>query len=108
MKIIIKEKKGLANLDIKEIWHFRELFYFFMAFSLEHFFKFFKSRQPEFSDQCQHHSKSVSAESDLAGSFHRGEPSRFLVRFFDFGRHYDLLPFHAEFFRIAAFARTAS
>ncbi len=29
MKIIIKPKKGLANLDFKELWLYRELFYFF-------------------------------------------------------------------------------
>lgn len=28
-KIIIKPKKGLANLDFKELWSYRELFYFF-------------------------------------------------------------------------------
>ena len=26
---IIKPKKGLSNLDFKELWHYRELFYFF-------------------------------------------------------------------------------
>lgn len=29
MKIIIKPKKGLASLDFKELWRYRELFYFF-------------------------------------------------------------------------------
>lgn len=29
MKTIIKPKKGLANLDFKELWSYRELFYFF-------------------------------------------------------------------------------
>jgi len=29
MKIVIKPKKGLANLDLKELWQYRELFYFF-------------------------------------------------------------------------------
>ena len=29
MKTIIKPKKGLANLDLRELWHYRELFYFF-------------------------------------------------------------------------------
>ena len=29
MKIVIKPKKGLANLDFKELWLYRELFYFF-------------------------------------------------------------------------------
>lgn len=29
MKIIIKPKKGLAVLDFKEVWSYRELFYFF-------------------------------------------------------------------------------
>jgi len=29
MKLIIKPKKGLANLNFKELWHYRELFYFF-------------------------------------------------------------------------------
>jgi len=29
MKIIIKPKKGLANLDFRELWHYRELFFFF-------------------------------------------------------------------------------
>lgn len=29
MKIVIKPKKGLASLDFKELWHYRELFYFF-------------------------------------------------------------------------------
>lgn len=29
MKIIIKPKKGLASLDFKELWSYRELFYFF-------------------------------------------------------------------------------
>ena len=28
MKIVIKPKKGLANLDFKELWSYRELFYF--------------------------------------------------------------------------------
>jgi len=28
MRIIIKAKRGLANLDFKEIWRYRELFYF--------------------------------------------------------------------------------
>jgi len=28
MKIVIKPKKGLDNLDIKELWSYRELFYF--------------------------------------------------------------------------------
>jgi len=27
-EIIIKPKKGLANLDLRELWHYRELFYF--------------------------------------------------------------------------------
>lgn len=30
MKIVIKAKKGLANLDIKELWLYRDLFYFFV------------------------------------------------------------------------------
>lgn len=29
MKVVIKPKKGLAGLDLKELWHYRELFYFF-------------------------------------------------------------------------------
>ncbi len=29
MKTVIKPKKGLANLDFKELWSYRELFYFF-------------------------------------------------------------------------------
>lgn len=29
MQIVIKAKKGLANLDFKELWSYRELFYFF-------------------------------------------------------------------------------
>jgi len=29
MKFVIKPKKGLANLDFKELWSYRELFYFF-------------------------------------------------------------------------------
>jgi len=29
MKIVIKPKKGLAGLDLKELWLYRELFYFF-------------------------------------------------------------------------------
>ncbi|GAI10289.1 unnamed protein product [marine sediment metagenome] len=28
MKIVIKPKKGLANLDFKELWSYRELFYY--------------------------------------------------------------------------------
>jgi len=28
MKIVIKPKKGLANLDLKELWAYRDLFYF--------------------------------------------------------------------------------
>ncbi len=29
MKVVIKPRKGLANLDFKELWSYRELFYFF-------------------------------------------------------------------------------
>lgn len=29
MRIVIKPKKGLASIDFKELWHYRELFYFF-------------------------------------------------------------------------------
>ena len=28
MEIIIKPKKGVSLLDVKELWHYRELFYF--------------------------------------------------------------------------------
>ena len=30
MKTVVKAKKGLANLDFKELWLYRELFYFFV------------------------------------------------------------------------------